>query len=352
MKRCYSTVKNSLLFFGALAAMAMLFIMNSTVKQSASDALSLCFGTLIPSLFPALAVTSFLSRTGVPAPISKIIFFPLRLFTGAPDAAAPCFLLGQTAGYPAGVKSAAALFRQRVLSQKQAQNAALLNVNPGLPFSILVVGKSLAENTLTGVSLYFSAVFANLLLSFFFRKAFQSGEPENSRDAAAKDFPDLLVCAVEDACEGTLHICAWIVAFAVFTAPAARLPALSPFSVLFETTNAAAICTADRNFPLCAFSMSFGGLCLMFQLLPDLKEMGVSAYKYLLCRLFCGISAFAFQTIVQRIFPVVAPAANMPRPVFRVTGGSYLSCAALLTMCAVFMLSVISEKPVKGKKMT
>ncbi len=274
----------------------------------------------------------------------------MRLLTGAPDAAAPCFLLGQIAGYPAGVKSAAALYRQGILPRKQAQSAALLNVNPGLPFSILVVGKALAGNTLTGVSLYFSAVFANLLLSVFFRKSFITEKIQKSADTAQKDFSDLLICAVEDACRGTLYICAWIVAFAVFTAPVSRIPALTPVSVLFETTNAAAMCTADRNYPLCAFSMSFGGLCLMFQLLPDLKEMGVSAYKYLLCRAFCGISAFLFQTILQRIVPGVTSAANMPQASFRVTGGSYLSSAVLLMMCAVFMLSVISEKPVNGKK--
>ena len=352
MKRCSITVKNSLYFFGALAALAMLFIMHFTVKQRASEALSLCFGTLIPSLFPALAITSFLSRTGIPAPISKIMFFPMRLLTGAPDAAAPCFLLGQIAGYPAGVKAASALYRQGILPRKQAQSAALLNVNPGLPFSILVVGKALAANTRTGVSLYFSAVLANLLLSVFFRKASTAEKQVKNFNATPQDFSDLLVRAVEDACKGTLNICAWIVAFAVFTAPVSRIPILTPLSVLFETTNAAAMCTADRNYPLCAFSMSFGGLCLMFQLLPDLKEMGVSPYKYLLCRSFCGVSAFLFQAMLERIVPSITPAANMPRYVFRVTCGSYLSSAALLMMCVVFMLSVISEKPANGKKMT
>ena len=350
MKRYFAAAKNNLVFFVALAALAMLFVMHSTVKQRVSDALSLCCGTLIPSLFPALAVTSFLARSGIPDPIRKIAFFPLHLLTGAPYAAAPCFLLGQTAGYPAGVKAASALYRQGLLSRQQAANAALVNVNPGLPFSILIVGKSFAGNTLTGVSIYASAVLADLLLSLFFRRSFLKDNNTNFSDTVPENTATLLIRAVKDACEGTIHICAWITAFSVFSAPIERFPFLSPAAVLLETTNGAAACVSAGNYPLCAFSMSFGGFCLLFQLLPDLKAMGIPAYRYLAFRSLGGIFAFTVQVLLQHMFPSVVPAVHLQKPVFHVTAGSYLSAAALLLTCAVFMLNLISERPAYGKK--
>ena len=92
------------------AAMLALCFSGAAVMDSARAALSVCAGTILPSLFPFFVLSILLSRLGVPRRIGRRLS-PLagRLFgvSGAGLTALPVGLLG---GYPMGAACVELLF--------------------------------------------------------------------------------------------------------------------------------------------------------------------------------------------------------------------------------------------------
>ena len=318
--------------------------------QNAKEAISMCIGTLIPSLFPSLIVTSALSQTGIPPAIRKMLFFPVHFLTGAPFSAAECFLLGQTAGYPAGIKTAAAAYEKESLSQAQAEQSALINVNPGLPFSILIAGKAFSGNSATGAVLYSAVFLSDLLLGIILRRSKNDAcKPVQNRDTHFTA-SDILVKSVSEAAAATLNICAWILAFFIFTAPLSLLPQLSPLTYVLEVTKATEFCVVNNKYPQAAFCMGFGGLCIFFQQIPDLRRLKIPLLRYLLSRLFCGLLSFLLVLLLRTVFPHAIPVFQSHDPAVRFTKGSYSGGAAILLFSIAFIISIAPKSTNDVKK--
>ena len=309
----------------------------------------MCVGTLIPSLFPSLILTSALSQTGIPPIIRTILFFPVHFLTGAPFSAAECFLIGQTAGYPTGIKTAAAAYEKKSLSHAQAEHSALINVNPGLPFSILIAGKAFSGSSANGALLYSAVLFSNLLLGTLLRRS-KNNEHNNAQFRSSPLFAtDILVKSVSEAAKATLSICAWILAFFVFTAPLSFFPHLKPLIYVLEVTKATEFCIANNKYPHAAFCMGFGGFCIFFQLIPDLRKLKIPLRRYLLSRLFCGISSFLFVFLLKSAFPHSIAVFQSKDPVVRFSQGSFSGGAAVLLLCVIFIISIAPEYKITHK---
>ncbi len=98
----------------------------------AAKALALCAGTVIPSLFPFMAVTGLLVRLGFGqwlAPYMAGLMAPLfRL----PGCAGSALLLGLVGGYPIGARTAAELYASGALTAQEAERLLTFcnNSNP------------------------------------------------------------------------------------------------------------------------------------------------------------------------------------------------------------------------------
>jgi len=327
-------------FIIALSVYILAFVFSSKVKQGVLDAVDICLGSIIPSLFPMLVLSTFLTLTGIPEKLKRLIFFPVGKITGLSADAAESFIFGATAGYPVGVKTAYYLYRKKRIGLKQAGKAALININPGLAFSVIVTGKIMFGSALTGLTLYISVTAANLLLGFLLRDKKTDISAKNKKAAPRQDISHNLIDAVSSSVKSMASICAWITVFSAFTAPLTDILKTPYINILLEVTSGTKLCAEKGFLPLCAFTMGFGGACVLFQLLPEIKELGIPIKKYLLCRLFSGIAAFITETLLINAFPVQRAVFSEESGIINLRGASLSGSTALIILCAVFMFSV------------
>lgn len=99
--------------WGCLAALGLLLARSAEAAQAVRDGLALCAGSVIPALFPFLAVSGLL--TALDAGASPALG-PLARLLGCSRAGAQAFLLGLTGSYPVGARTVAQLYRRGGIS--------------------------------------------------------------------------------------------------------------------------------------------------------------------------------------------------------------------------------------------
>ncbi len=337
-------IRKSMAFAAFICAATAAVIRNSAFTDGARRGIGICLDTIVPSLFPMMILSSFLSFTGLPFFFRRICALPLKIVPGLPESSAEAFILGALGGYPVGVKTTALLLNNKKIIMKEAKKAALINVNPGIAFSVLVIGKQLFGSLLLGFTLYGSVTLANVFLCFALRKNDVRRNSGLTHETDSKNIPDALIAAVAGAVKSTVGVCAWIVAFSAFYALIPDIPGKTALSLFAEVTAAVQLCAAKRAAPLCAFCMGFGGICLFFQLLPELRQMKIQPWKYFSARLFAGLSAYITESIIIKLFPSCIMAFRYENAVISPYKGSALGGVSLIVLCAVFMLSLYSDK--------
>ena len=89
------------------------------VRTAAARALSLCAGTVIPSLFPFLVISGLLIALGFGEWLSPYLSGLMTPLFRLPGQASGPLLLGLVGGYPIGAQSAAELYQQGLLTKNE-----------------------------------------------------------------------------------------------------------------------------------------------------------------------------------------------------------------------------------------
>ncbi len=167
----------------AFAALSLLLIIGAEgSRDGAAQGVQVCLRVLIPSLFPFMAVTQLMIRSGLCRQLGAKLQKPARLLFGLSGTLAPVLLLSLLGGYPVGAGGIAALYRKRMISAQEARHAALFMVCAGPGFVISFVG-AVYQSRQTGL-LFFAAQVCAVLLSgiiggLFWRKAENDSFSEN-----------------------------------------------------------------------------------------------------------------------------------------------------------------------------
>ena len=130
-------MKGKLAAWGCLAALGLLLARSAEAAQAVRDGLSLCAGSVIPALFPFLAVSGLL--TALDAGASPALG-PLARLLGCSQAGARAFLLGLTGSYPVGARTVAQLYRRGGISRREAGRLLMFSNNCGPAFILGVAG--------------------------------------------------------------------------------------------------------------------------------------------------------------------------------------------------------------------
>ncbi len=203
----------------AFAALSLLLIIGAEgSRDGAAQGVQVCLRVLIPSLFPFMAVTQLMIRSGLCRQLGAKLQKPARLLFGLSGTLAPVLLLSLLGGYPVGAGGIAALYRKRMISAQEARHAALFMVCAGPGFVISFVG-AVYQSRQTGL-LFFAAQVCAVLLSgiiggLFWRKAENDSILENK--TLSLPFSQALVEAVEAAAKGMFSVCAFVVLFSALT---------------------------------------------------------------------------------------------------------------------------------------
>ena len=250
------------------------------VRAAAVRALSLCAGTVIPSLFPFLAISSLLIALGFGQWLSPYLSGLMTPLFRLPGQASGPLLLGLVGGYPIGAKSAAELYRQGLLTKGEAERLLTFCNNSNPIFLISVLGSGIFGSVRTGVWLWLIHLISAVLTGLLFR-----GSGTASRRDAARPIPcrvvslsSAVVSSVRSAADGMLSVCAFVTLFYVLVSPLALRGGLvsSVLVGLVELFSLTPLLTPDvSGLVLAAACAGWGGLSVLCQTAAVLDGTGL-----------------------------------------------------------------------------
>ena len=248
------------------------------VRAAAAAGLGLCARSVIPALFPFMAVSTMLVSMGFgewAAPRLSGLMSLYRL----PGPAGSALLLGLVGGYPIGARTAAELHKKGLLTAEEAERLLGFCNNSNPVFLISVLGGGIFGSPRAGVYLWLIHLLSALLAGFFFRG---SGRPPRRRAPPplrpADSLSAALVEGVKSASSNMVSVCGFVLFFYVLASPLAALggplgAGLTGFWELFSLTP---LLAADRaGFILASACAGWGGVSILCQTAAVLEGSGL-----------------------------------------------------------------------------
>jgi len=326
---------------------AALLCAPETAAEGVRAGLTLCAATLIPSLFPFLALSGFWVESGLCAATGRVLEGLTRRLFRLPGAAGGVLFMSLVGGFPVGLRMTAALLEQGAVTQKQAARMSLFCVNAGPAFVVGAVGTAMLDSRRAGFLLYGSLCLAALCLGvvsrFFARVPSQfsgrrgcrplhrdteksttaGGAPPGNIPvphrkgvgtairATGTPYSAAMVTAVADATGAMISVCAWILLFSCGIALLALLPLpaalLTALRALLEVSGGCAALSPGGSLPVFAALLGWCGLCVQCQLFPFVRRCGQKLSVFVLFRLAAaGLSALLCRVLLW-CFPLETP---------------------------------------------
>ena len=257
---------------------ALLLKFPETASTAVRDGLSLCARTVVPSLFPFLAVTALLLHLGLDSllrPFFSPVMRPLFRLRGECAAA---LLSGFLGGYPAGARSAAQLYEQGSISRREAERLLGFCNNCGPGFLIGFAGSGILGSARAGAQLLAIHILAALISGAILCRLPGETDPLSlpcQLPAQMISFPKALTASVSAALASTLSICAYVV---FFRTAAAFLPSTLPAALLGAVEMVSGIAALERNpaaFIAAAGITAWGGLSVHCQTMAVTGELSL-----------------------------------------------------------------------------
>ena len=358
---------------GAVSAGLLFLLFAPLCVQGVRQGLALCGETLIPSLFPFMALAMFVSRSRAGSPLGRLMSPLCRRWLRLPAAVGPVLLMSLIGGYPVGARMLAGMLDRGEVTPAEAQRCLQFSVSPAPSFAIVTLGAGLMGSIKAGAVLYGCHLFTGLLLGGWY--ALRCGAP---RQTEAKPLTQPLPLAsamvesVASAVEGMLSICGFVLLFSAllsllegtgFTTALAQKVSMLTGGILSADAVSAAFCGllevtcgvfACRELPwsvicvLLPLLVSFGSVSVLCQITACLRGRGISFGALLGGRVIHGLlSALMAAPLLWQFRPALAVWAQAARPLTHPS--TALSAAGLLGMCSLLVLS-LGLPPIKQNR--
>ncbi len=341
--------------------MALLLFFSAEAAAAAQNALLLWWRSVLPALFPFYVCADLLQSGGLFSSLARVFRRPAARLELSP-AAAPCFLFGALFGFPTGA---------RLCAQNGVPSLAGF-CNLCSPVFLLSVLASLFGNRafFWPVAIaHYGAALLSAALTLFLRRRGKKRAPLPPPSAHAEsDAPFSLISSIGEGMLVMLRIGGCIVLFSVLAAVleavgVVRLlsAALAPLGInaelvaallrgALEFTNGCASALACGLAPritaaLCAFLMSFGGLCVYVQ--ARLFVSRADMKRYLPQRLAQGLLAFGIAYLTAPLFLGGAvPAMEYSVDTIRInaSGGAAMLGASAVGISAAYLAGVLLKR--------
>jgi len=337
----------------ASGIMCILIISKSAVaSEGIINGLKICANVIIPSLFPFMVFSSFVVKSGTYTKIGKIFSKPTKLFFNLPSSASGAVIMGFIGGYPIGVSITTELFQLGVIDKKQAARMTSFCVNAGPAFIISAVGGTIYQNENVGYLLFTSVILSSLtvgIITGIFSRIRGEKVTEKTPIQNGEKISTAFVSAAESASRGILSICVWVVTFSAVIGFIKSLGLTDEINILLcgvlEVTSGCTMSAGVFSISVTAFFISFSGFCIFFQLMPNLKKIGVNLPLFLLSRLACAILSFAYCEALMKFFPdCIQVFSNGITPLVQNFSVSIPATICLIATCVVLIFDVDRKK--------
>ncbi len=342
-----STVQKFSATFTVLCTLALcigIIVFSKSCAKGAVNGIQICLSVLVPSLFPFMALSSFIVRSGLSHKIGK----PFRKITntvfGLDACFAPVILLSMIGGYPVGAKGISTLYENGYVSDEQASRAAMFCVCAGPGFLINYVGTYLYNNKFLGALMLASQILSMLIIGIVINILSRKKQYFSQKEFYPPTQPlsNTIVEAAYDSSRGILNICIFVVLFSAFTGILDSITIDGTFKNMIMCL--LEVCTAVNSFSencpieLTAFAIGFGGLCVHFQIFSALGKVRINKLSFFCIRIIQGVLTGLFTHLGIKLFVkeamVFSTGTVQHTGIF---GGTILSGLALIGISLCFL---------------
>ena len=289
------------LLFSSLLTIALIAY-SSDVKDAISNVIVLCGINIIPSLFPIFCLTLLITNIGA--------------ITLIPKKALPhfLFLLSLISGYPVGAKLLDTLVQNGQITNDSAKKVLPSMICAGPAFIINIVGAQIFSDQYVGIRIYICQIAANYLLFILL------GGPtmDISRYSNNIKAVSAVTRSVEQSTDSIINICSYVILFSAFSSIFSKLIGedfSKYFLYVFEVTGAV---FNSNNIYLTCMILSWGGICVIFQILSVIKNLQIKILPLFLLRIISGIISCTLLKLSFKIFPhtstVISNLQTAPQP--------------------------------------
>ena len=334
----------------------------SDVMESAKNALTLLYETVIPSLFPFMVCSNLIISLGggeILGKLLKNIMMPLFRINGAGSIA---LIMGLLSGYPCGGAVACSLYQSGVISKNDAHRLLSFVNNSGPLFIIGAVGIGIYQNTKIGVLLYISHVLSALTVGFLGR-LFSSSKSNSSPILQSSKIS--VSSVIPESVKSIMNLSGYIVFFAVIY----RLCEKCGITLFFEKSLCSLKMPTDiakllprgiiemttalkntRATNLCAVSaiIALGGISILFQTMSLTKSASLSIKPYIIGKIFQGGFSAFFMALLLRISPVEVSVLSTLTKEKLLAYPPYFVAFSTSVFCFIYFFTLLSS-PQDGK---
>ena len=328
----------------------MILVRPQSALEGVRSGLNMSAGVIVPSMFPFLVVSSFVSGASVFKGFNKVLQPVMKWLFRLPAEAFSAILFGLTGGFPVGCSVTARLLEQGKIDREQAQRLTLFCINAGPAFAVTAVGTVMLGSTRAGVILYLSVCISSLITGFAL--GLVAPFPTQSSAQIKADLPalHLLVDATERSAMAIIRVCAWVTLFSCGFSLLDSFGLNEKFLVglrcITEVTGGCRAAADSGNIFVVAATLGWSGLCVICQVFGDVRKAGTPVFVLLAFKAFhAGLSAVVCCCLVK-LFPVEA---SVFSSFTGKMGGELFSASApatvaLLCLCVVFVIDLARNK--------
>lgn len=336
-------------------SLATLLCFPTECRNGAANGIFLCIQVLIPSLFPFMILSAFVAESGIASKAPGFICFTTKKLFGLSGNCVTVLLLSLIGGYPVGASTIKSLYKEKLITEEDAERMALFCVASGPGFLVTYIGAAMTRNTRLGYILLTSQVTAFFLLGIIAKHLVKSKYtntiPPQSCVGIKSKCKGALINSVEKSIKASGKMCAFVVIFGaiseVFVTLCKGNPSLLWMTALLEITNGTKILCSGYPTVLISAVCGFGSLCVHFQIFSELDGIDFSKSIFCIFRILQGILNGFITYILVKIFPltqtVFSSIDNAQTKFYTTSAG----CIALIVVCIAFIISVKNKSYTK-----
>ncbi len=327
MKKIIKSPCISVLFYSVMGLGFFYFalVYRKEIALNVTKTIDYCLGNLIPSLFPMIFISAFLSVSAAKKLFEFSFSFVCRYLLKLPKCCATVIVFGLCCGYPVGSKLASKLLESGEINKEQANRLCCFCISPGIPFAIIFVGGVVLNSVFTGLLIFISITVSSLFFGVIL--GIKKPVPEvKTNSYQTLNFNDCMTLSAKTAMSSTVTLCLYVLIFSMFLT-VLRFSGLyekivdlvfvnglflkKECSVLlaffFEVVDGVnAANTLKVNSDIIVLGLSFGGLCVHFQLFSFFKKKTIVIWKFYFNRVLISFTSVQILRFLKAMFPIDA----------------------------------------------
>ncbi len=331
---------------------AALIAFSGSTAQGIRQAFLLCTDVLIPSVFPFMALTCIAGAASGAKSNGRAAGAFGKVFCCPPETAG-VWLFSMLGGYPVGASMSAQLLERGEITPSQSRTLTLICFNAGPAFVINAMGMGMLGSKKAGTLVFAAVCTASVLSGIIAGRLYKSDfkRAETVKRTEQNSMAQAVVQGVYTAGRNMLGICAWVLFFSAVISLVLLLPVkkeVLDFAVmLLEVTQGCARGAAGFSLPAVAAFVSFGGVCVLCQVLSIAQKSAVKLSEILITRLISAAVAYAVTEALLKIFPVdLAVNANAAFDTVMPYSHSVPSAVMLMFLCVILIFDLDTKRKV------